>query len=87
MTREELYDTLVRITGHEPICTIKEAEPIGPKKLLDVVAVVPCTGNTISKLANAITDTPVLMACKSHFREAAEPKFNNSRTFFVWRNR
>ena len=68
MTREELYDTLVRITGHEPICTIKEAEPIGPKKLLDVVAVVPCTGNTISKLANAITDTPVLMACKSHLR-------------------
>ena len=68
MTREELYDTLVRITGHEPICTIKEAEPIGPKKLLDIVAVVPCTGNTISKLANAITDTPVLMACKSHLR-------------------
>lgn len=68
MTREELYDTLVRITGHEPICTIKEAEPIGPKKLLDVLAVVPCTGNTISKLANAITDTPVLMACKSHLR-------------------
>ena len=68
MTREELHDTLVRITGHEPICTIKEAEPIGPKKLLDVVVVVPCTGNTISKLANAITDTPVLMACKSHLR-------------------
>ena len=58
----------MRITGHEPICTIKEAEPIGPKKLLDIVAVVPCTGNTISKLANAITDTPVLMACKSHLR-------------------
>lgn len=68
MAREELYDTLVKITGHEPICTIKEAEPIGPKKLLDVVIVVPCTGNTISKLANAITDTPVLMACKSHLR-------------------
>ena len=68
MTREELYDNLVRITGHEPICTIKEAEPIGPKKLLDVVVVAPCTGNTIAKLANAITDTPVLMACKSHLR-------------------
>ena len=68
MAREELYETLVRTTGHEPICTIKEAEPIGPKKLLDVVIVAPCTGNTIAKLANAITDTPVLMACKSHLR-------------------
>lgn len=68
MAREELYEMLVRTTGHEPICTIKEAEPIGPKKLLDVIVVAPCTGNTIAKLANSITDTPVLMACKSHLR-------------------
>lgn len=68
MAKEELYETLLRISGHEPICTIKDAEPIGPKKLLDVVVVVPATGNTIAKLANAITDTPVCMACKSHLR-------------------
>jgi len=68
MTKEDLYDTLMRISGHAPICTIKDAEPIGPKKLLDVVVVIPATGNTISKLANSITDTPVCMACKSHLR-------------------
>ena len=59
---------VIEITGHTPICSIKEAEPIGPKKLLDVMTVVPCTGNTLAKLAGAITDTPVLMACKSHLR-------------------
>ena len=68
MTKEELYDTLMRISSHVPICTIKDAEPIGPKKMLDVVVVIPATGNTISKLANSITDTPVCMACKSHLR-------------------
>lgn len=68
MTKEELYETLTRITGHQPICTIKDAEPIGPKKLLDVIVVIPATGNTIAKLANSITDTPVCMACKSHLR-------------------
>lgn len=68
MTKEELYETLLRVSGHEPICTIKDAEPIGPKKMLDVVVVAPATGNTIAKLANAITDTPVCMACKSHLR-------------------
>lgn len=59
---------LERITGHKVISTINEAEPIGPRKLLDVVCVMPCTGNTIGKMANGITDTAVLMACKSHLR-------------------
>ena len=68
MEAESLRESVTKISGHEPICTIKDAEPIGPKKLLDVVAVVPCTGNTLAKLACAITDTPVLMACKSHLR-------------------
>lgn len=68
MEAEELRKKVSEITGREPICSIKDAEPIGPKKLLDVMAVVPCTGNTLAKLACAITDTPVLMACKSHLR-------------------
>lgn len=56
------------VTGHQPITTIPQAEPIGPKNLLDVMVIAPCTGNTLAKLANGITDTPVLMAAKSHLR-------------------
>ena len=50
--------------------TIAQAEPIGPKKLLDVLLVAPCTGNTLGKLANGITDTSVTMAVKAHLRNA-----------------
>lgn len=56
------------ITGRKPILTISEAEPIGPQSLLDILVLFPCTGNTIAKLANGITDTPVLMAAKAHLR-------------------
>lgn len=56
------------ITQREPICTIPQAEPIGPKKMFDCVVIAPCTGNTLAKLANGIIDTPVLMAAKSHLR-------------------
>ncbi len=63
-----MVSELERITGHKAITTIAEAEPIGPRKLLDVVCVVPCTGNTLGKMAGGITDTPVLMACKAHLR-------------------
>lgn len=56
------------VTGNPPILTIPEAEPIGPKSLLDILVLFPCTGNTIAKLANGITDTPVLMAAKAHLR-------------------
>jgi len=56
------------ITGCNPICSIVDAEPIGPQKLLDMMLVAPCTGNTAAKLANGITDTPVLMAAKSQLR-------------------
>ncbi|MDO5337900.1 MAG: dipicolinate synthase subunit B [Eubacteriales bacterium] len=56
------------ITGLCPILTIPEAEPIGPKNLLDILVLFPCTGNTIAKLANGITDTPALMAAKAHLR-------------------
>ena len=53
------------ITGKQIIHTIQEAEPIGPKKLIDILVIIPCSGNTIAKLANDITDTPVTMAAKS----------------------
>lgn len=56
------------ITGIKPILSIPQAEPIGPKSLLDILVLFPCTGNTIAKLANGITDTPVLMAAKAHLR-------------------
>lgn len=56
------------ITGNRPMLTISEAEPIGPGSLLDILVLFPCTGNTIAKLANGITDTPVLMAAKAHLR-------------------
>ncbi|MCG0278613.1 MAG: dipicolinate synthase subunit B [Thermanaeromonas sp.] len=59
---------LEALTGHRAIATIVEAEPIGPQKLLDALIIAPCTGNTLAKLANGITDTPVLMAAKAVLR-------------------
>lgn len=56
------------ITGERGIFSIQEAEPIGPKGLLDILVIAPCTGNTMAKLAAGITDTPVLMAAKAHMR-------------------
>lgn len=65
---DDFKDTLQRITGKKPISSIVEAEPIGPKALLDILVIAPCTGNTIAKIANAVTDGPVTMACKAHLR-------------------
>ena len=56
------------LTGNTAICAITDAEPIGPKKLLDVLIIAPCTGNTTAKLANGIADTTVTLAAKSHLR-------------------
>ena len=56
------------ITGSRPLLTISQAEPIGPKSLLDLLIILPCTGNTAAKLANGITDSPALMAAKAHLR-------------------
>lgn len=56
------------LTGRKPITTIPDAEPIGPNALFDILVIAPCTGNTLSKLANGISDTPVLMAAKAHLR-------------------
>ncbi|MCX7921562.1 MAG: dipicolinate synthase subunit B [Clostridia bacterium] len=65
---DDFKTRLKGITGKNIISTIVEAEPIGPKSLLDIVVVAPCTGNTIAKIVNAVTDTPVTMACKAHMR-------------------
>lgn len=65
---DELRRRVELITGKDCIDTITEAEPIGPKKMLDLIVVAPCTGNTLSKIANGITDTPVTMAVKAHLR-------------------
>jgi dipicolinate synthase subunit B len=59
---------LERICGRSPITSIAAAEPIGPQKLLDVLIIAPCTGNTLGKLAHGITDTCVTMAAKAHLR-------------------
>jgi dipicolinate synthase subunit B len=67
-TSDKWKETLKEMTGQEVIKTIVEAEPIGPKKLLDVMVVAPCTGNTLAKLANGITDTAVLMSVKAQLR-------------------
>lgn len=65
---EEFLKKAEEITGSKPLLTIPQAEPIGPGSLLDILVLFPCTGNTIAKLANGITDTPVLMAAKAHLR-------------------
>lgn len=64
----EIVERIETLCGREVICTVEGAEPIGPKKLLDVLLVEPCTGNTLAKLASGITDSAVTMACKSHLR-------------------
>ena len=64
----EFLKTALDLTGKDPILTIPDAEPLGPKGILDILVIAPCTGNTLSKLANGISDTPVLMAAKSHLR-------------------
>jgi dipicolinate synthase subunit B len=65
---EDWQTQLKAITGHELIASIVDAEPLGPSKLLDVLVIAPCTGNTTSKLANAMTESPVLMAAKAQMR-------------------
>lgn len=65
---EEHIRRIEEICGKKIISTIPDAEPIGPKKMLDILVIEPCTGNTLAKLANGITDTPVTLAAKSHLR-------------------
>jgi dipicolinate synthase subunit B len=65
---EDWQKRLKDITGNDIISTIVDAEPLGPSKLLDVMVIAPCTGNTTAKLANAMTESPVLMAAKAQMR-------------------
>ncbi len=65
---EDFRRRLEMISGNSIIKSVKEAEPIGPKGLLDLLIIAPCTGNTLAKMASGITDTSVTMAAKAHLR-------------------
>ena len=67
-TAHDLMREMERICDHRVISSVLEAEPIGPKKLLDLLVIAPCTGNTLSKMAAGITDSSVTMAAKAHQR-------------------
>ena len=67
-TAAEHLSRAEEICGCPALKTVAEAEPIGPKKLLDLLVIAPCTGNTLAKLAHSIADSPVTMAAKSHLR-------------------
>lgn len=67
-SKEAVHETLLKITGKEPIATMQEAEPIGPKKLLDAYVIAPMTGASLGKMAHGIFDTPALLGAKSHLR-------------------
>ena len=64
----EFIREMERICDKRVIDTIPKAEPIGPKKLLDVLVIAPCTGSTLSRLANGMSDTSVTMAAKAMWR-------------------
>lgn len=64
----DFISKIKEITGNDIIHTVKEAEPIGPKNLLDMLVVLPCTGNSLAKLSAGIADTSVTMAVKAHLR-------------------
>lgn len=67
-TAQEHIEAVRDICGTEPLHTIAQVEPVGPKKLFDALVIAPCTGNTLAKLAHSIADGPVTMAAKSHLR-------------------
>ena len=67
-TAQEHIRRAAEICGRDPLFTISQVEPIGPKKLLDALIIAPCTGNTLAKLSHGIADTSVTMAAKSHLR-------------------
>lgn len=67
---EEFRKEIEAICNRPIVHTISGAEPIGPKKLLDLLLIAPCTGNTLAKLAGGISDTPVTLAAKAHLRNA-----------------
>lgn len=69
-TAESFRAEVEQLCGRPVLHTLAEVEPFGPKKLLDLLIIAPCTGNTLGKLANGIADTPATFACKAHLRNA-----------------
>ena len=65
---KDFIEKIEKLTGKKIIHTIQEAEPIGPKRMTDIMIIVPASGNTMAKLACDIIDTPATMAAKSHLR-------------------
>lgn len=65
---EDMVRKVSEICGRKPLTTSVETEPIGPKDMCDLLVIAPCTGNTLAKLSNGVTDTSVTMAAKSHLR-------------------
>ena len=68
MKQADFERLIVQKTGKTPVKTIPDAEPFGTKNAVDIMLVAPCTGNTLAKLTNGITDTPVTLAVKAHLR-------------------
>lgn len=64
----DTMDEITHICGREPMCTLQDVEPIGPKAMMDVLIIAPCTGNTLARLAHGLSDTPVALAAKSQLR-------------------
>ena len=64
----EFQENIKELTQNEPVLTLVEAEPIGPKNMIDLMLIAPCTGNTVAKLTYSIIDDTILMATKSHLR-------------------
>ncbi len=69
-TAEKLRQTVEELCGRRAIHSVVDAEPLGPKHPLEALVICPCTGNTLAKIANGITDTAVCMAAKAHLRES-----------------
>lgn len=67
-TATALREELEGLCGHPVWDSIQQVEPIGPRGLLDLLIIAPCTGNTLGKLAAGITDTAITMAAKAHLR-------------------
>ena len=67
-TAREHIAQAAEICGTPPLHTLAQVEPVGPKRLFDILIIAPCTGNTLAKLAHSIADTPVTMAAKSQLR-------------------
>ena len=68
--KDEVWNTLKEITGKEPLCTLPQVEPLGPRKLLDAYVIAPMSGASMGKFAHGIFDTPALLGAKSHLRNS-----------------